>query len=258
MKKLSNSKERNIIIAFILLVETILSSGIALVKHYASQFSSNCKKLAEYWVFSSSKQSPKQKPQSRKRSPIISRNLKDLGKESNSYRTEGISYRIHPQTRLDLFTENQYHKADTHNEDYNLKISRPKRAVISDSRFFNPGSSFAEKNGKFVFPQNPPPLGTHSSMKRYLERKSYMASTPLKLEEYNRKNTDYMIQKSIAEQDPQNSNHKKIYFTALPRSLHRQSPNYFSSKGLKHSATARKNYSFQPTELSIIFETLAY
>ena len=111
-------------------------------------------------------------------------------------------------------------------------------------------------------------LHDHRADRAYLiARKSqyhgYMSNTGLKLEEYNEKNDEYLLNKGVVS----STNLKNIYPFTSVSSLPRLSKTIVSSsirgnkgntKSNKPKLYKRKQLPFRPTELSIIFENLAY
>jgi len=104
---------------------------------------------------------------------------------------------------------------------------------------------------------------TSVRLNEYNRRKGYMTNTPVKLNEYNQINNDYVLRSNLFT----NSVFTKYYATnlsALPNFGCKSNVNTSGAdKGVKVSRSSRKLYKrkllpFKPTELSTIFENLAY
>ena len=224
-----------------------------LVHSYLGHFLQNCTKIVDYWVLANKDRISPRKNIYR-RSPTRTTHLER--KVYNNPRFHQHSSRICVQNRLDVFSESHYCQDYMLPPFYGVKISRPKRAVVSESNF-----SFSSRgaNDRFIYPQNPPPFGVP---KRYRLQKNYMSSTSIKLEEYNRKNTEYIIQKSSIAQGADFSGkriHGPIHSKQKLWQLQFWTLSPYAEPRVRSSVHKRQKLCpFEPTKLSTIFENLAY
>ena len=111
-------------------------------------------------------------------------------------------------------------------------------------------------------------LHDHRANRAYLKaRKSqyhgYVSNTWLKLEEYNEKNNEYLLNKGVISRTNLNNIYPITSFSSLPRlsktiASSSVRGNKGNTKSNKPKLYKRKHLPFRPTELSTIFENLAY
>lgn len=240
------------VLAFLL---AVLCSVHELITSYIYRYLENSKKLADLWILPSAHAvtALNQTSLTRKRASTTHNMQSSLSKSQSGWGFSSFSRRIHLQTELTLFSD----LSDTDpvgQSSLKVKPAKLPRAVLTTSVHKNASYFYSYTNNDSTYPSSPP-LANRIHRQRAYTQRTFMPNTPIKLEEYTCKNINYIAQKNLAT-GGLNANGKKLFVTPLPRVHNAFNPK--PPRSFKTRAAQQKKHPFQPTQLSVIFENLAY